>query len=188
MTSHTSDRIKIPPGFWAALRELGLSAHEVVRQAQLPLTLINEPAGITTAQYFAIWQAYSDLVGDISQGIIKLSTAFETAQYPPSVMATYHARDYRDALNRMVRYKQMCPPEHLRIAEDGESCKQLLTQARHEKALEYLADPSLDIKEVAFLIGYEDQNSFYRAFRLWEGDTPAHWRSEHPGPTVTTIR
>lgn len=35
--------------------------------------------------------------------------------------------------------------------------------------------------QVAFLIGYEDQNSFYRALRLWEGDTPSNWRTEHLG-------
>ncbi|MNN03036.1 HTH-type transcriptional regulator VirS [compost metagenome] len=74
-----------------------------------------------------------------------------------------------------------------RLTDKGSSFKQLLTEARHEQALEYLADPSLDIKEVAFLIGYEDQNSFYRAFRLWEGDTPARWRSEHLNPTMTTV-
>ena len=66
-----------------------------------------------------------------------------------------------------------------RLTDANASFKQLLTQARHEQAIEYLADPSLDIKEVAFLIGYEDQNSFYRAFRLWEGDTPSRWRTEH---------
>jgi len=27
------------------------------------------------------------------------------------------------------------------------------------------------------LVGYEDPNSFYRAFRSWEGTTPGHWRS-----------
>ncbi|MNN84624.1 HTH-type transcriptional regulator VirS [compost metagenome] len=66
-----------------------------------------------------------------------------------------------------------------RLTEESTSFKQLLTQARHELALEYLANPAFDIKEVAFLIGYEDQNSFYRAFRSWEGETPARWRSEH---------
>lgn len=66
-----------------------------------------------------------------------------------------------------------------RLTDEGTSFKHLLTQARHEQARGYLADPSLDIKEVAFLIGYADQNSFYRAFRLWEGDTPSNWRSEH---------
>lgn len=59
---------------------------------------------------------------------------------------------------------------------EGTSFKQLLTQTRREQALAYLADPSLEIKEVAFLVGYEDQNSFYRAFRSWEGETPASWR------------
>ncbi|MNJ50949.1 HTH-type transcriptional regulator VirS [compost metagenome] len=274
-------------------------------------------------------------MGDTSTGIIKLATAFETAKYPPTVLATYHARDYRDALSRMVRYKQMCPPENLHMTEEGEHCtielewqdteqpgppvlvgitlafllelgrrgtghpltaklvefshsmgdvqaleayfgcriqmsakhnrltlhrrdldrlfvsyneelleiltpaldqsldeqqrslstsemvkwimkrgltggrpniqavakelsmsdrtlqrrltddntsfKQLLIQARHEQAREYLADPAFDIKEVAYLIGYADQNSFYRAFRLWEGVTPSKWRTQHLG-------
>ncbi|MGD6962347.1 helix-turn-helix domain-containing protein [Fictibacillus phosphorivorans] len=332
MTSHS--RIKIPAGFWTGLNQLGIASHDVVRKARLPLTIITEP-DVTTAQYLAIWQAYSDLIDDNAKGIIELTSGFETAHYPPSVLATYHARDYRDALKRMARYKQLCPPESLRIIEEGEICtieldwldidqpgppllvgitlafllelgrrgtgkpltprfvefshamgdvqvledyfgcriqiganynrltlysgdldrpfvsynaelleiltpildqslneqqrsrsitemvkwitkrsltggrpdiqtvaselgmsdrtlqrrltdegtnfKHLLTQVRHEQAREYLADPSLDIKEVAFLIGYEDQNSFYRAFRLWEGDTPSNWRNEHLG-------
>lgn len=332
MTSHA--RIKIPAGFWTGLRQLGIAAHDVVRKARLPLTIITEPV-VTTTQYFAIWQAYSDLIDDTAKGIIELVTAFETAHYPPAVLATYHARDYRDALKRMARYKQLCPPESLRITEEGEHCtielewlnteqagppmlvgitlafllelgrrgtgqpltarlvefshsmgdvqaleayfgcririgancnrltlhrgdldrpfvsynaelleiltpaldqsldeqkhslsitemvkwimkrsltagrpdiqtvaselgmsdrtlqrrlndegtsfKHLLTQVRHNLAREYLADPSFDIKEVAFMIGYEDQNSFYRAFRIWEGDTPANWRTEHLG-------
>lgn len=334
MKSHTSERIKIHPGLWGTFRQLGIPAHDIARKARLPLTIITEPA-VTTAQYFAIWQAYSDLIGDPALGIIKMATAFETTKYPPNVLATYHARDYRDALNRLARYKQLCPPESLRITEEGELCtielewlhteppcppmlvgvtlafllelgrrgtgqpitaqfvefshsmgevlaleayfgcqirmgakcnrltlyrrdldrpflsyneelleiltpvldrslneqqhsrsmaatvkwimkrcltggtpdiqavakelrmsdrtlqrrltdentsfKHLLAQARHEQAREYLADPSLDIKEVAFLLGYKDQNSFYRAFRLWEGDTPSNWRNEHLG-------
>ena len=66
-----------------------------------------------------------------------------------------------------------------RLSDECTSFKHLLTEVRHEQAQVYLADPTLDIKEVAFLIGYEDQNSFYRAFRLWEGDTPANWRTKH---------
>ncbi|RNB86110.1 AraC family transcriptional regulator [Brevibacillus panacihumi] len=329
-----ADRIKFPAGFWAGLQRLGIAPSDVARKARLPLTILAESAVVTTAQYFKIWQAYSDLVGDTAIGIIKLATAFETTQYPPTVLATYHARDYRDALHRLARYKRLCPPESLRITEKGERCtielewmgseqpvppilvgttlafllelgrrgtgkpltalsveysqsmgdvaaletyfgcpirigananrltlhrsdldrpflsynqelleiltpvldrsvdeqgsrsiaemvtwilkrsltggsldiravarelgmsdrtlqrrltdecttfKKLLTQARHEKAREYLADPALDIKEVAFLLGYEDQNSFYRAFRMWEGDTPSNWRSNHLG-------
>lgn len=117
--SHT--RIKFPAGFWAGLRQLGINAPDVLRKARLPLTVMTEPV-VTAAQYFAIWQAYSDLVDDVSKGIIKLATGFEPAHYPPAVLAAYHARDYRGALKRMARYKQLCPPESLRITEEDEHC------------------------------------------------------------------
>ena len=37
-----------------------------------------------------------------------------------------------------------------KLTDENTSYKQLLTQARHEQAIKYLADPLLDIKEVAF--------------------------------------
>lgn len=330
MNAPSADRIKIAPGFWTSLRGIGIEPIDVARQARLSLTVITESL-VTTAQYYSIWQAYSELVGDTATGIVKLATAYETAQYPPDALATFHACDYRDALNRMARYKQMCPPENLKIQEEGEqysielewqhdelpgppvlvgitltyllelgrrgtghhlkahsvefikpmgnvealesyfgcrvrmgtgrnrlilnredldrpftsyneelleiltpaldrtleerqsqltisakvqwiltrcltrgridihtvaselgmsertlqrrlteegaSFKQLLVKTRREMAVTYLADTALEIKEVAFLVGYEDQNSFYRAFRAWTGVTPANWRA-----------
>jgi len=38
--------------------------------------------------------------------------------------------------------------------------------------------PALDLTEVALLLGYEDQSSFFRAFKIWEGVTPATWRGK----------
>ena len=55
--------------------------------------------------------------------------------------------------------------------------RQLLLQARQELAHEYLNRPEMDVAEVAFLLGYEDSNSFYRAFRTWEGTTPSQLRA-----------
>ncbi len=328
----TNTRIKIPDGFWKGLEQLGIHAPHVVRKAKMPLNVITESV-VTVEQYYALWQAYSDIIGDMEAGMLQLPTVFETTQYPPSVLAAYHARDYRDALKRMARYKEMCPPEKLRIVEQGTngvielewldteqsgpallvgttlafllelgrrgtgypikaklvefihsfgqvqaleeyfgcpiqigakrnrltlqredldrpftsynaelleiltpvleqtldkqrrshsiteivrwilirnltgdrldiqevaselgmsertlqrrltdektSFKELLKNARHDQARQYLANPALDIKEVAFLVGYKDQSSFYRAFRSWEGDTPLNWRAEH---------
>lgn len=121
MISPVIERIQLAPGFWSGLRRLGLEAQDIARQARIPLSLIQQPT-FTTEQYFAIWQAYSDLSGDVGTGIVKLATAFETAHYPPSALSTFHARDYREALNRMARYKQLCPPEDLRITEEGDCC------------------------------------------------------------------
>ena len=63
-----------------------------------------------------------------------------------------------------------------RIVEEGTSFRQLLVEARRELAREYLNRPEIAVDEVAYLLGYEDSNSFYRAFRAWEGTTPTHWR------------
>jgi AraC-like DNA-binding protein len=64
-----------------------------------------------------------------------------------------------------------------RIIDDGATFRQLLLEARQELAHEYLNRPEMDVKEVAFLLGYEDSNSFYRAFRTWEGTTPSQLRA-----------
>jgi len=64
-----------------------------------------------------------------------------------------------------------------RIIDDGATFRQLLLEARQELAHEYLNRPEMDVKEVAFLLGYEDSNSFYRAFRTWAGTTPSLLRA-----------
>lgn len=322
--------IPFPSGFWTGSDQLGIDAEKIIQKGRLPFSLITQQA-VTIAQYYTIWQTYSDLVGDTAKGIVNLASAFETAKFPPTVLATYHAGNYREALNLMVRYKQMCPPDTMRMVEEGELCtidlewsqrdhagpailtgitlafllelgrrgtrrpltarsieftqsmgdvkvledyfgcrvrtnssfnrmvlhrrdlersfvsnnaelmeiltpvldktlekqlgsrsvaetvkriikhnlaegnpsihaiakelgmsdrslqrrlaeentsfKLLLAQGKQEQARAYLADPSLQVKEVAYLVGYKDQNSFYRAFRQWEGETPFNWRS-----------
>ena len=62
--------------------------------------------------------------------------------------------------------------------------RQLLLEARQELVHQYLTQPDVQVAEVAFLLGYEDANSFYRAFRTWEGTTPAHWRTNLNGKDI----
>ena len=64
-----------------------------------------------------------------------------------------------------------------RITEEGLTFRQLLNDTRKELIREYLSDDSVEITEAAFLVGFENTNSFYRAFRSWEGQTPAEWRA-----------
>jgi AraC-like DNA-binding protein len=57
-------------------------------------------------------------------------------------------------------------------------CEQgfVLEEARHQFASHYLNNSQLELSETAYLLGYEDSNSFVRAFRTWEGVLPAQWR------------
>lgn len=61
-------------------------------------------------------------------------------------------------------------------AQGFESFQNLLSQSRAELALHYLEHTTLEFKEIAYLLGYKDSNSFYRAFQGWEGTSPGAWR------------
>lgn len=328
MQSHSNDIVNIPQGFWESLNILGVSSSEVIQKAKLPFSLTEVPLVLKRSQYLTVWKIFAELIGDASQAIIKLVSAYKISKYPPSFMAIYHSNNYRDALKNMVKYKNFCPPENLTFKEMGDECyieldhfeddmplvligstlasilevgrrgsgldikatllelkdpvdnirslelffgckvkpnslynrltlkrsdlnhtfvssneevlsilvptldstlseiynnqpfthhvkhilksnlsienidietvsklmrtgsrtlqrklniegtnfKQLLMQVRHEKSVDFLANTTLSIKEIAFLVGYTDQNSFYRAFRMWESDTPTNWR------------
>lgn len=63
-----------------------------------------------------------------------------------------------------------------RLGELGTSYQHVLDEARHEASLRLLRASELDIPEIAFLLGFEELNSFTRAFRGWEGQTPRRWR------------
>ncbi|HYY26823.1 MAG TPA: AraC family transcriptional regulator ligand-binding domain-containing protein [Chthoniobacterales bacterium] len=63
-----------------------------------------------------------------------------------------------------------------RLTESGATFKQLLGETRRELAHYYLHYSSFELNETAYLLGYEDPTSFFRAFQLWEGTSPNRWR------------
>ncbi|MDE1178800.1 MAG: AraC family transcriptional regulator ligand-binding domain-containing protein [Edaphobacter sp.] len=63
-----------------------------------------------------------------------------------------------------------------RLQESGRTYQQILDTARHQMARYYLGNSVLELNEAAYLLGYEDSNSFVRAFRTWEGVPPGVWR------------
>ena len=63
-----------------------------------------------------------------------------------------------------------------RLTEQGITFQRLLEEARRELAHHYLLHSSRELNETAYLLGYEDANSFFRAFHHWEGTSPGQWR------------
>jgi AraC-like DNA-binding protein len=64
-----------------------------------------------------------------------------------------------------------------RLGELGTSYQQVLDDVRRRSARRLLANTDLAPSEVAFLLGFEEMNSFTRAFHAWEGTSPAKWRA-----------
>ncbi|MFR9778979.1 AraC family transcriptional regulator ligand-binding domain-containing protein [Micromonospora sp. MS34] len=64
-----------------------------------------------------------------------------------------------------------------RLAEEGTSFQAVLEETRRALARHYLGRPEMSIAEIAFLLGYDEPSSFYRAFHQWTGSTPQQARS-----------
>jgi AraC-like DNA-binding protein len=87
----------------------------------------------------------------------------------------------RPAVQKVARSLGMSPRTlQRRLGELGTSYQKLLDEVRHRSARRLLSNTDLGAGEVAFLLGFEELNSFTRAFHAWEGTTPARWRATAP--------
>jgi AraC-like DNA-binding protein len=66
-----------------------------------------------------------------------------------------------------------------RLTDAEITFQQLVEETRRELAHHYLRHSTVELNETAFLLGYEDSNSFFRAFQGWEGTSPGEWRTQH---------
>jgi AraC-like DNA-binding protein len=86
----------------------------------------------------------------------------------------------RPSINAISQVLHMSPRTlQRRLQESGSSFQRVLDEARHQMARYYLSNSALELNEAAYLLGFEDPNSFGRAFRSWEGVPPSDWRETH---------
>ncbi|MCW5552183.1 MAG: AraC family transcriptional regulator [Verrucomicrobiae bacterium] len=64
-----------------------------------------------------------------------------------------------------------------RLTDSGITFQQVVEETRRELARHYLKQRAVELNEAAFLLGFEDANSFFRAFQHWEGTSPGEWRT-----------
>ena len=119
VSRHVQDRIKLPGVFWAGLKSIGLTPGAVLRGSGLPPTVYTGESFITTAQNFAIWRSIRELSKDPTLGW-KFMSQVGTDQYHPTLLAALHARTYRESIERLARYKQLCSAEEFRITSRGD--------------------------------------------------------------------
>ncbi len=62
------------------------------------------------------------------------------------------------------------------LETEGLTYTKLLQSTRHALAEHYLMKTDLPVAEISFLLGFEEPNSFFRAFRGWCGQSPVRFR------------
>jgi AraC-like DNA-binding protein len=114
-----------------------------------------------------------------------LATYLEANAAPPSPIARVRAAiarglgGRRPTLASVGKELAMSSRSLQRVLKENRtSFRALLDGVRKERALAYLRGSKLTDAEVAFLLGFEDQSSFYRAFRAWNGRPPSAFRDD----------
>lgn len=65
-----------------------------------------------------------------------------------------------------------------KLSEAGSSFQQVLDSTRHELAKDYLSQRQLNLADIAFLLGYQEQSAFNHAFKGWFGISPGSYREQ----------
>lgn len=67
-----------------------------------------------------------------------------------------------------------------RLARAGTSFRALGETVRRQRAEQLLANPAVSLAEISFMLGYQEQSAFQRAFKRWTGLTPGEFRAGRP--------
>ncbi len=64
-----------------------------------------------------------------------------------------------------------------RLNQEGTVFQNILNELRKSISINYLAHSNYSNIEIGFLIGFDETNSFFRAFKSWTGKTPEEYRT-----------
>jgi AraC-like DNA-binding protein len=65
-----------------------------------------------------------------------------------------------------------------RLQQEGISYQQLADSVRKSIALHYLQSGNYAVKEVSYILGYNELSAFIRAFKRWTGTTPLEYKKD----------
>ena len=135
------NRFRVSRTLLRRLEELGFPPEAVLRQAGLPMGLLREEKIlVSTEEFFALYRGIAEANDDPGFGL-KLGTEGRVERYDPIKLAGLAARSFRDAVERLSRYKQLTCPEEIRIVKRGnESAVQFVWLLAHEEEPPFLVD------------------------------------------------
>jgi len=111
------NRFRLSSSYARKLEELGLSPIAVLARAGLPLSLFNQDKTlVTTEEFFAFYTAVGEESDDPAIGL-KIGTEDRIERYDPIAIAALCTRTFRDAIERLARYKLLKCPEKIEVVD-----------------------------------------------------------------------
>ncbi|WP_231752860.1 AraC family transcriptional regulator ligand-binding domain-containing protein [Burkholderia savannae] len=117
------NRFAISPGWRILLADLDLSVDELLRRAQLPADLFARPdAGLSTREYFRLWQAFEDMAGEPSMPLpLRILDYVSVETFDPPIFAALCSPSLEVAVRRISQFKPLIGPLRLRVALEADA-------------------------------------------------------------------
>ena len=105
----------VNPGWGLLLKDMGVSEANVFRRAGLPLDLHSrEGFRVSTAEYYAMWGALAEEVGDPALPI-KVVEAISSEAFEPVVFAATCSRNLNIAAARIAQHEKLIGPKRVGV-------------------------------------------------------------------------
>lgn len=102
-----NDRFRVSKLLLQRLGEHQIALPALLRRAGLPAGLFQqEKIYVTTAEFFALWRTVGEMSEDPGIGL-KLGAEPRLERHDATAIAAVCSRSFRDALQRIARYKQL---------------------------------------------------------------------------------
>lgn len=99
------------------------------------------------------------------------TTSVERAVYSAIPGGRASREDIASSLGVSVRTMQR------KLQDNGTTYADVVKNVQYLLAVNYLKSSELSLEEISYLVGYNDQTSFSRAFKSWSGKSPSEFRA-----------
>lgn len=117
----------------------------------------------------SMWRVFEP---ELRRRLSELNAAATTAERVRAVLLELLPSNSATIENAAARLGMSKRTLQRRLEDEGQNFRALVNVTRESLARHYLENTALSGGEIAFLLGFEDPNSFYRAFQDWTGQTP----------------
>lgn len=112
----SAERYVLDPGLRLLLADLGISATNVLRRADLPAELLTrDQPKLSAADYYALWQALGEESGDPNLPI-RIGQAISVESFSPPIFAALCSPNLAVAARRIATYKKLIGPMRLSVS------------------------------------------------------------------------
>jgi AraC-like DNA-binding protein len=113
-----SHKYSLEKSWLALLKDLNISAQDVLRQARLPLDLLlRKTPTVTAAEYFRFWEGLAHVSQPGPAFALRLVRNINAETTDPTIIAFLSSSNLTMALKRTAHYKPSVAPVHLQVEQ-----------------------------------------------------------------------